>query len=52
MKNFATWMDLEIVILIEAGQTKNEKYVIQLRCRCYKRGTNELIYKTRLELRI
>ena len=43
----ATWMDLEIVILSEVSQTQKDKYhVILLTCGIYKKGTNELIYKT------
>ena len=43
----ATWMDLEIVILSEVSQTEKDKYhMISLISGIYKKGTNELIYKT------
>ena len=43
----ATWTDLEIVILSEVSQTEKDKYhIISLICRIFKKGTNELIYKT------
>ena len=46
----ATWMDLEIVILSEVSQTEKDKYhMISLICGIYKKGTNELIYKTEIE---
>ena len=49
----ATWMDLEIAILSEVSQTKKDKYhMISLICGIFKKGTNELIYKTELELQI
>ena len=44
----ATWMDLEIVILSEVGQTK-EKYNIPYMWNLKRYDTNELIYKTDLE---
>ena len=47
-------MDLEIVILSEASQTEKEKYhKILLICEIKKKkDTNELIYKTEIELQI
>ena len=29
----ATWMDLEIIIILEVNQTKKHKYMISLTCR-------------------
>ena len=54
----ATWMDLEIVklseveivILSEVSQTEKDRYMISLICGIYKKSTNELIYKTEIEL--
>ena len=40
----ATWVDLEITILSEVNQTEN------LICEIQKNGTNELIYKTDIEI--
>ena len=47
----ATWMDLEIIILGEVSQKEKDKYcVISLTCGILKNGTNELIYKTKIDL--
>ena len=49
----ATWMDLEIVILIEVNQRDKDKYpMISLTCGIYKKDTNELIYKAEIESKI
>ena len=49
----ATWMDLEIVILSEVSQTEKDKYcMISLVCGILKNGTNELIYRTEIELKM
>ena len=49
----ATWMDLEIVILSEVGQTQKAKYhMISLICGILKKDINELIYKTEVESQI
>ena len=49
----ATWMDLEIVILSEVSQTEKDIYhMIPLTCGILKKGTDELIYKTEIELQI
>ena len=49
----ATWMDLEMIILSEVSQTKKDKYyVILLICVISKKATNELIYKTEIELQV
>ena len=32
MPSAATWMDLEIIILSEVGQTEKDKYMISLTC--------------------
>ena len=46
----ATWLDLEIVILSEVSQTEKDKYhIILLVFGIQKKGTNELIYKTKIE---
>ena len=46
----AIWMDLEIVILREVGQTEKDKYqMISLNVESKTMGTNELIYKTEVE---
>ena len=45
----ATWMDLEIVTLSEVSQTEKDKYMTLLICGIFKKGTNELIYKTEIE---
>ena len=49
----ATWMDLEIVIRSEVSQTGKDKYhMISLIYGILKKGTNELIYKTEVELQM
>ena len=49
----ATWMDLEIAILSEVSQTEKDKYhMISFICGIQKKGTNELIYKTEIELQM
>ena len=49
----ATWMDLEILILNEVSQTAKDKYhMISLICGISKKATNELIYKTKVELQM
>ena len=49
----ATWMDIEIVILSEVSQTEKDKYhIISFICGILKKGTNELIYKTEIELQM
>ena len=46
-------MDLEIVVLSKVSQTEKDKYhMMSLICGSYKNGTNELIYKTEIELQI
>ena len=53
MSFVATRMDLKIVILSEVSQTEKNKYrMISLICGIYNNGTNELIYKTEIELQI
>ena len=48
-----TWMDLEIVIRSEVSQTGKDKYhMISLIYGILKKGTNELIYKTEVELQM
>ena len=48
-----TWLDLEIPILSEVSQTEKDKYhMISLTCGIFKKATNELIYKTKIELQI
>ena len=48
---FATWMDLEIITLSEVSQTEKGKYhMISLLGRILKNDTNELIYKTEIDL--
>ena len=45
----ATWVDLEIV-LSEVGQMDKDKcHMISLICGIFKKGTNELIYKTEID---
>ena len=45
----ATWMDLEIAIPSEVSQTEKDKYhLVSFTCEIFKKGTNELIYKTEL----
>ena len=46
----ATWMDLEVIILSEEGQTEKDKYpMTSLICGILKNDTNELIYKTEVD---
>ena len=48
---FATRMDLEIITLSELSQTEKGKYhMISLLGRILKNDTNELIYKTEIDL--
>ena len=43
----ATWVDLEMIILSEIGQTEKGKYIILFICALWKKkDTNELISKT------
>ena len=42
-------MDLEIIILSEISQTKEDKYMVSLICGILKNDTNELIYKTQVQ---
>lgn len=45
------WLDLEVVIWNEVRQTKKDKYLITLlTCDFFKKGTNELNYKTELQM--
>ena len=47
----ATWMDLEIAIPSEVSQTEKDKYhLVSFTCEIFKKGTNELIYKTELQM--
>ena len=49
----STWMDLEIVILSEASLTQKDKYhMILLIYGIQNNDTNELIYKTEIELQM
>ena len=49
----AIWMDLEIVIPSEVSQTQKDKYhMILLICGILKKATNELTYKTKIELQM
>ena len=48
----ATWVDLKIVILSEVKSDKDKYYMISLIHGISKRGTNELIYKTEIELQM
>ena len=49
----ATWMDLEIIILSEVSQTKtNIWYHSYVESNSLKNETNELIYKTEIDLQI
>ena len=48
----ATWMDLEIVILREVSQAEKDKHMISLIRGIHKKCTNELIYKTEIELQM
>ena len=46
-------MDPEFVILSKVNQTEKDKYhTISLICGILKSGTNELIYKTEIELKM
>ena len=46
----AIWMDLEIAIPSEVSQTEKDKYhMVSLTREIFKKGTNELIYKTKIE---
>ena len=45
----ATWMDIENVIPSEVSQTEKDTYHIDYMCNL-KKATNELIYKTEIEL--
>ena len=48
-----TWMHLEIVILSEVSQTEKGRYhKISLTCGIFKNDTNELTYKTEIDLDI
>ena len=44
----ATWVDLEMIILSEIGQTEKDKYymILFICALCKKKDTNELISKT------
>ena len=42
-------MDLEIIILSEISQTKEDKYMVSLICGILKNDINELIYKTQVQ---
>ena len=49
----ATWMDLEIIILSEVSQKEKDKYhMISLICGISKNDTDELIYKTEIDLQM
>ena len=48
----ATWLQLEIIILSEANQREEEKYMTSLTCGIQNKGTNELIYKAEIELKV
>ena len=48
----ATRMDLDIVTLSEVSQTEKDKYMILLICGILKKGTNEFIYKAKIESQI
>ena len=48
----AIWMDLEIVTLSEISQTKTNIIWYHLYVESKKKGTNELIYKTEIELQM
>ena len=47
----ATWMDLEIVILSKSDRERQISYIAYMR-HVEKKGTNELIYKTEIELQM
>ena len=49
----STWMDLKIVLLSEAGQTEKDntiRYCLYVESK--KKTTNELIYKTEIQLQM
>ena len=48
----ATWMDLDIVILSEVSQRRTNIVWYCLYVESKKNGTNELIYKTEIELQM
>ena len=49
----AIWMDLQIVILSEYSQSEKDKYHSNIYVwNQKKKGTNELIYKTEIELKM
>ena len=49
----AIWMDLEIIILSEVSQKEKDKYhMISLICGISKNDTDELIYKTEIDLQM
>ena len=48
----ATWMDLELIILSKVSLTEKDKYMIWLICGILKNDTNELVYKTKIDLDI
>ena len=49
----ATSMGLEIVVLSEVSQTEKDKYhMISPTCGVFKKGTNELICKTEIEVQM
>ena len=53
MPSAATWMDLAIVILSEVSQTEKDKYhMISPTCGVFKKGTNELICKSEIEVQM
>ena len=43
----ATWVDLEIIILIKESQTKTNIICYHLHVKILKNDTNEFIYKTK-----
>ena len=50
IKSFAaTWVDIEIIILSEVNQTRQIPYDITYTWNLLKNGTNELIYKTKID---
>ena len=49
----AKWMDLEIVILSEVNQTEKGRIISShFVCGILKMNTNELVYKTEIELQM
>ena len=48
----ATCVNLGIVTLNEVSQTEKDKYMILLICGVLKKGTNEFIYKAKIESQI